>query len=139
MKSIPIFGASCGLNCWLFKASSYLIVPWHFVKMQLKPVILSIFSNLGVFFISCVYHPFKKVYHVSSAEFCQYEIKNLPKQFCYQNQFCVMRSLLYLPSHMFCCISSSVVGLWKGYIILKRCRRRYCEILVLVFVLLLSS
>jgi len=122
---------------------SYLGVPEHFVKMQLKPVILSIFSNLGVFFISCVYFLLTNFYHVSSIAFCQCEVIELPKQpyleFSSQNHFCVMRSLLCLPSRMFCCISSSVVGLWKGYINLKRSRRRNCENSAGFFVSLLSS
>lgn len=129
-KSFPFFGVSCGLD---FAVSVGLKtnrrVPKHFVKMQFKPVILSIFFKLGVFFVSCVYYPLTNFYHVSLIAFCQCDI-DLPKQpyTKFSQKFFVMRSLLScLPSQMFCCISPSVVGIWKGYINLKRCRRRNCE------------
>lgn len=116
------------MHCDPFGCKSLSRVLEHFVKMQSKPLILSIFSKLGVFFISCVYYPLINFYHVYLIAFCQCDM-NLPKQpytEFYQNNFCAMRRL-YLscsPSQMFCCISPSVVGIWKGYINLKRCRRR---------------
>ena len=122
---------SCGLYPLTLWVENMKFSPKHFVKMQFKPVILSIFSKLGVFFVSCVYYPLTNFYHVSLIAFCQCDL-DLPKQpytEFYQINFCVARRSLLscLPSQMFCCISPSVVGIWKGYINLKRCRRRNCE------------